>query len=118
MNKILLAASLVLLTTPAMAQCFNRSGCDPSTYEIRSQLSVSIPLGDQTAPSDALKAIDDAQHQLSALSARELDVVKAIYGSEASLRSANTSSNMQENNFRGATAFVSINNTYAVKKPK
>ena len=116
MKRFVAYSLLCCLTTPAWAQCFNRGGCDPSTYEIRSQLSVSIPVVDQTSPSEAMRAMEDARRQLSSLSDRETESVKSIYGADTSLRAANTTSNLQENGSRGTTAFVSVSTTYAVKK--
>ena len=78
---------------------------------------MSIPIADQTPPGDAMKAMEDARRQLSSLTNRELDGIKSIFGSDASLRTSNTNSNLQENGARGTTAFVSVSNTYAVRKP-
>ena len=117
MRRFLVRSLLCCLVSPACAQCFNRAGCDPSTYEVHSQLSVSIPIPEQTSSSNAMKTMEDARRQLSSLSDRQYEAVKSTFGPDASLRAANTNSNLQENGFRGTTAFVSVSNTYAVKKP-
>ncbi len=117
MKRLLASSLLCCLVTPVWAQCFNRSGCDPSSYEVRSQISVSIPMADGSSPSEATKTVEEARRQLSSLSDRELDMIKSVYGSDAGLRSASSNSNLQENGSRGTTAFLSVSNTYAVKKP-
>ena len=116
--SVLLAAFLLVSTSIADAQCFFRNrGCDPNSMEIRSQLNVTVPVADKASPGEASKAVEDARRQLSSLLDRELEAVKSIYGSDAVLRASSVNSNMQDNDGRGRTAFVSIANTYEVKRP-
>jgi hypothetical protein len=113
------ALSLVILGSalPASAQCFNRTVCnDPSLLEIRSQVSVTIPLADKASTSDTMKAMEDARRDLYALSNRECDTLKGIYGGDCTLSSVNISSTVQDRGGRGNSVFVSINNTYELKK--
>ena len=94
----------------------NRNACDPTALEIRSQLSVTVPVSDQGTASDTLKAMEDARRQLATLSDREYEAVKSLFGADATLKAANTNSNMQDSGYRGRIANVSVMTTYEVKK--
>lgn len=117
MIKMLFGGLVLITAPPVSAQCFNRFGnCDPGSLEIRSQLSVTVPLADQSSPNDAIKAMEAAQQQMTVLAAKELDAVKAVYGPETTLRQTNISSSMQDAGNRGPSAYVSLNSVYAIKK--
>jgi hypothetical protein len=101
----------------ADAQCF---GCgrtrDPNAMDVRTQLNIMVPLADKASPGDASKAVDDTRRQLSSLMDRELEAVKSVFGNDATLKASSVNSNMQDNDFRGRSAFVSMSNTYEIKR--
>ena len=111
------ALHALVLIGSAQAQCLRGGTCDPSLTEVRSQLNITVPVTDKASPAEVLKALEDSRHQLTSLSERELEAVKSIYGSEATLQSMSVNSNMQDTGFRGRSAFISMSSTYAVKKP-
>ena len=110
------AVAFGLLPLSVNAQCFNRSTCDPSVLEIRSQISVTFPVADQVSASHTMKSMEESRRDLYALSNRECDTLKAIFGGECSLSSININSSVQDRGTRDKAAFISISNTYEVKR--
>ena len=64
-----------------------------------------------------MKAVEDARRQLSAVSDREFEAIKSVYGTDATLRAASFNSNVQDGGPRGRSAFVSMSVTYEAKRP-
>jgi hypothetical protein len=113
------AASIALTLFPLSveAQCFNRTQCpDPSTLVVQSQISLNIPVADQAAPADTLKAVETAERDLFALSKRECDTLKEAFGGDCSLSPVNINRSVQDRGINNKSAFVSMSNTYQLKK--
>ena len=106
---VLLAAPL-----PSAAQCFRDACGDKAALQIRSQLSVTVPGG--ASASDEVKAMENTRHELYALSNRECDSLRAIFGGDCSLSNITMNSQTQDRGNQGRSAFVSINSTYEIKR--
>lgn len=116
--SVVLSTALALAPLSARAQCFNRGLCgDPSTMEIRSQINVNVLVDDQASAADSIKAMESVRKDLYALSNRECDTLKTIFGGECTLTSVNINSSIQDRGSRSKSANISISNTYMLKKP-
>lgn len=111
-----IAAAAALLPVSVDAQCFNRPACDPSMLEVRSQMSVNVPVADQASEPEIMKTMEDARRDLYALSNRECDTLKSTFGGDCTLSAININSSMQERGPGAKYAIVSISNTFQVKK--
>ena len=84
--------------------------------EIRSQFNITVPVADKASLGDASKAVEDARRQLSSVVDREAETLKSVFGTDPTLKASSINSNMQDNDFRGRTAFISVSNTYEIKR--
>ena len=119
MNLLRAALPVICMlgVAPVQAQCFGRNACDPPSVEIRSQMSVNVPVSSQTSTVDALTAMESTRKQLYELANRECDTLHQIFGGDCTLSSVNMTSSMQERGIGSNVAFISVSNTYTVKKP-
>lgn len=114
--SFLLCLIILSVAPPASAQCMGRGLCDPSVIEVRSQISVNVPVATPASTDAALKATEDARKQLYALAGRECETLHQVFGGECALSSVNINSSMQDRGMAGPTAFVSISNMYTIRK--
>lgn len=111
------AMALLILTSSAGAQCFNRELCaDKSVLEVHSQISVNVGVPDSASSSDEIKVMEDARRELYALSNRECDTLRAVFGGDCTLASVNLNSSIQDRGMRSRSAFVSLTNNFVIKR--
>ena len=112
-----IAFAVTLLPLPLAAQCFNHAACsDPSALEVRSQISVNVPVTDQTAVGDERKTMADARQQLYTFADRECETLRATFGGDCSLSSININSSVQDRPPQSKAIFASVSATYQVKR--
>ena len=84
--------------------------------EIRSQISVNMPVMDQASSGDEMKAMADARQQLYTFANHECETLHTTFGGNCSLSSININSSIQDRQPRSKTVFASVSATYEVKR--